>query len=104
MKIEQRKITTETLSAVVTLLNGAIPDLTATRLVEALKGYSEGKQEQARERLITRKAAADLLGVSMITFWRMEKSGAIHAVTLPTGGKRIRERDVMTLLQQGGEA
>ena len=102
MQIQERKVTAETLQAVCTLLSSAVPNLTAGKLVEAIKGYSDGKQEQARERLITRQMAADLLGVSMVTLWRMEKSGAIRAVTLPTGGKRIRERDVMTLLQQGG--
>ena len=100
MKIEPKELKESTLVAVVTLLNGEVPELTAESLVEALKQFgAEEANKPKSDRLITRKEAARLLSVSMPTFWRMEKNGAIQTVSLPTGGRRVREHQIVKILE-----
>lgn len=72
----------ETLAGVVTLLQPAVPDLTATGLVAALKAYDPDSPESRIEKapqFADKKTAADLLQVSTFTVQRMIDDGTLRA-------------------------
>ena len=54
------------------------------------------------ERLVSRKAAADLLGVSVFTLDRLRKSGAVSAV--PIRGRVLFRRSDIASIQRNGVA
>lgn len=75
-------VTKDTLAGVVTLLQPAVPNLTATGLVAALKAYepdSPGTRIERAPQFADKKTAADLLQVSTFTVQRMIDDGSLCA-------------------------
>lgn len=73
-----KTVPASTLSAVSTLLSPYAPDLTASRLLAAMKEYAPDKAT-GPGRLVSVARAAELLAVSPWTVVRMIKSGQLKA-------------------------
>ena len=56
--------------------------------------------DQSDPLLLTRKQAAAMLAVSVMTIIRMEERGDLAAVRLPTGAIRLRKHEVEGLTQK----
>lgn len=68
------------LEAAVKVLQVAAPDLTADALSAALRDARTGNETRTPEKPLSRKQAADFLGVSVSTVHRMMKRGQLKAV------------------------
>lgn len=88
------------LNAAVSILGAYVPDLSATALVEAIQNYNS-PTEGARpiERPITRKDAAELLGVSLNTVNRYLNQGRLKRIRITDRSVRIAASSVRTLLE-----
>jgi len=51
--------------------------------------------------LVTQKRAAEMLGVSRVTIWRMTKECVLHPVEILPGSWRYRLRELVELSQTG---
>ena len=60
--------------------------------------------EQPRARLLNFKQAADMLGLSRVTIWRLVNDGSIPVVELRPGFRRIAEADILKIVQSRAEA
>ena len=75
----------------------------------ATQGLIDGQIESATVRgsgaedrlLVTQKEAAELLGVSRVTIWRMTKDCVLHPVEILPGTWRYRYRELASLAQTG---
>ena len=67
---------------------------------EAPVGAIGGTDERL---LVTQKTAAELLGVSRVTIWRMTKDCALHPVEILPGTWRYPFQEIMALARKGME-
>ena len=51
--------------------------------------------------LVTQKEAAEMLGVSRVTIWRMTKDCVLHPVEILPGTWRYPYREILTLARSG---
>ena len=72
------------------------------RVINGETETAAGPISGAEERLlVTQKAAAELLGVSRVTIWRMTKDCALHPVEILPGTWRYPYREITALARHG---
>ena len=88
MQIE-KSLNQDVLVGAVALLQRHVPDLTPTTLVNAIRNFdTEGKPHTAEiEKPLSRKEAADLLRVSLVTLDKFIRTGALPSVKI---GRHVR--------------
>ena len=98
-------ITSRTLLQTILATDGSLTvaeRTTAQRLcdgqAEAPAGLSAGIDERL---LVTQKQAAEMLGVSRVTIWRMTKECVLHPVEILPGTWRYSFREVVSLAKTG---
>lgn len=79
----------------------ATPDQLAS-IDSVLDGKELGPTVPSDRKLLTLTAAADVLGVSRQTIWRMVNDGRLPTVELRAGRCRVPSNALTELLQQGG--
>ena len=85
-----------------TLLLAASPD-TLRRVDRILSGeLIEGATAPGDRRLLSIQQAADALGVSRTTVWRLLRDGRIPVVELHPGSRRVPSQAVTEFAQKGG--
>ncbi len=79
----------DAISGAVGLLQRHVPDLTPTTLVNAIRNFdTEAKPHTAEmEKPLSRKEAADLLRVSLVTLDKFIRTGALPSVKI---GRHVR--------------
>ena len=99
------RISPQIINAAVALLSASIPELSAAKLMDALKTYDGGGSAHAErpERPYTRKEAAQLLGVSLPTIDRYMASGRLKRVRFSAHAVRIAPESVRALLDGSGD-
>ena len=84
-----------------TLLLAATPD-TLRRVDRILSGEPiEGATDPGDRRLLSIAQAADALGVSRTTVWRMLRDGALPCVEIRPGSRRIPSAAVTEFAKRG---
>lgn len=74
----KNNITERDLKLATEILQEACPQLSESKLVQALKNYNDGREEKRESgRMIDKNEAAGKLGVSTFTVVRMLKSGRL---------------------------
>jgi excisionase family DNA binding protein len=82
-----------------TLLLAATPD-TLRRVDRVLTGEpTEGATDPGDRRLLSIRQAADALGVSRTTIWRMLRDGALPCVEIRPGSRRVPSAAVTALVK-----
>jgi excisionase family DNA binding protein len=99
------RISPQIINAAVALLSASIPELSAAKLIDALKTYDGVGSPHAErpERPYTRKEAAQLLGVSLPTIDRYMASGRLKRVRFSAHAVRIAPESVRALLDGAGD-
>ena len=96
MKI-QTKITPNVIQAAVGLLAPYVPEISPTALVEALRDYGSTKAATP-EKPLTRKEAAEILGVSLPTINRLLNAGTLRRIRITPAAVRVDPASVRALL------
>ena len=98
----------EIATAAVALLSTSIPGLTPGILMDALATYNTNAapDKDARPPLkpLTRKAAADALGISVQSVDRLLTAGRLARVKYSARSVRVAAESVYALMRGGGEA
>lgn len=97
----------EIVTAAVTLLSTNIPGLTPGILLDALATYNPDaalKKEERPMKPLTRKAAAETLGVSIQSVDRLLAAGRLTRVKYSSRSVRVAAESVYALMRGGGEA
>ena len=85
----ERTLNQDVLIGAVAMLQRHVPDLTPTSLVNALTAYGE-KAETVKaktiEKPLTRREAAELLSLSLVSLDKLIKAGRLHASRI---GRRV---------------
>jgi len=86
-------------------LMAALGSATPTQLAEIKSILFDKPSRQTKRKrppadpLLTLKKAAECLGVSRTTIWRMVRDGRLPALMLPQGTRRIKESSIEAILQ-----
>jgi len=84
-----------------TLLLAATPDV-LKRIDRVLTGEpGEGAAEPTDRRLLSIQQAADALGVSRTTTWRLLRDGALPSVEIRPGSRRVPSAAVTAFAKRG---
>ena len=84
-----------------TLLLAATPD-TLRRVDRVLTGEpTEGATDPGDRRLLSIRQAADALGISRTTVWRLLRDGRLPFIELRKGSRRIPSEAITTLVKGG---
>ncbi len=83
-----------------TLLLAATPDV-LRRVDRVLSGEIEGATDPGDRRLLTIRQAADDLGISRTSVWRLLRDGRLPCVELRPGSRRIPSQAVTEFARRG---
>ena len=83
-----------------TLLLAATPDV-LRRVDSILAGEIEGATDPGDRRLLSIAQAADALGVSRTTIWRMLRDGGLPFVELRPGSRRVPSAAITAFVKGG---
>lgn len=97
------QIASTVLTAAVGLLQPYIPELSPQNLIAAIKNH-EAAQQRPLERQMTRKEAAEILGVRIETISRYIKAGTLKAAKIGKRAVRIDPQSVRALAERGALA
>ena len=96
----------EIVAAAVTMLSPYISGLSPTALLQALETYNPdatpGKDARPPQKPMTRKAAADALGISIQSVDRLAAAGRLTRVTYSPRAVRISAESIYNLMKGGG--
>lgn len=95
----KRCVTEDALTGATLLLKKYCPELEPDKLVQAIQNYQPGTPAQRQEKPLTKKQAAECLGVSLPTIDRWLKRGVIRYVKLGGTTVRIDPQSVKEALQ-----
>ena len=97
------QIAPSVLTAAVGLLLPYIPELSPQSLIDAIKSH-DAAQQKPLEKQMTRKEAADILGVRIETVSRYIKAGTLKAAKIGKRAVRIDPQSVRALAERGALA
>ncbi len=83
-----------------TLLLAATPDV-LRRVDRVLSGEIEGATDPGDRRLLTIRQAADDLGISRTSVWRLLRDGRLPCVELRPGSRRIPSAAITEFAKRG---
>ena len=83
-----------------TLLLAATPDV-LKRIDRILAGEPTGTTDPGDRRLLSIAQAADALGVSRTTIWRLLRDGALPCVEIRPGSRRVPSAAVTAFARKG---
>ena len=86
-----------------TLMLAATPDV-LKRIDRILSGEIEGATDPGDRRLLSIRQAADALGVSRTTVWRLLRDGALPCVEIRPGSRRIPSAAITEFARRGATA
>jgi len=92
-----KQIPPSILQGVCSLLGDAVPAISPTRLVAALRAHADD-QQPVRQKLLNTNEAAKILGLSPFTVRRWCREGKLPTVVINTR-HRIRQSDLMKLVE-----
>ena len=97
----------EIVAAAVTILSPYISGLSPTALLQALETYNPNatseKDARPPQKPMTRKAAADALGISVQSVDRLLAAGRLTRVKYSARSVRVAAESVYALMRGGGE-
>lgn len=96
MKI-QTKITQTVIQAAVALLSPYVPEISPQTLIQALSDYGTSKTATI-EKPLTRKEAAEILGVSLPTINRLLNAGTLRRIRITSAAVKVDPASVRALL------
>ncbi len=102
MKIKNQ-INKAIIQAAVSMLQPFIPELTPTKLIDALQNYSETNESTAKSeskipKLYTVAEVMKILGVSKPTIYRMFKDGRLNKIEVSENTTRISSTDLEKII------
>ena len=99
MKISN-KIPTSVIQAAAAMFSPYIPEINPQNLIQALRDFSSGKENENIERPLTRKEAAEILSISLPTVNRLLNSGILRRIRISRKFVRIDPASVKNLINQ----
>ena len=100
MKI-QNKISPAVIQAAVALLSPYVPEISPQGLVQALSDY--GTKAATIEKPLTRKEAAEILGVSLPTINRLLNTGTLRRIRITSASVKVDPASVRALLANASD-
>ena len=100
MKI-QTKITPTVIQAAVAMLSPYVPEISPQSLIQALSNY--GAKSATFEKPLTRKEAAEILGVSLPTINRLLNAGTLRRIRITRAAVKVDPASVRALLNNSAD-
>ena len=102
MRVE-KTLNQDVLAGAVAMLQRHVPDLTPTSLVNALTNYGEEvKRPAPMGKPLTRREAAELLSLSLVSLDKLIKAGRLHASRI--GRRVLIDAEAIRNIMREGEA
>lgn len=101
MKI-QTKITPTVIQAAVAMLSPYVPEISPQSLIQALSDY--GTKSATIEKPLTRKEAAEILGVSLPTINRLLNAGTLRRIRITPAAVKVDPASVRALLNNSADS
>ena len=98
MKIDS-KIPTSVIQAAAAMFSPYIPEINPQNLIQALRDFASGKNENI-ERPLTRKEAAEILSISLPTVNRLLNDGILRRIRVSKKCVRIDPESIKNLINQ----